>query len=55
MRKASGSQSLEAFLQLPDKRRAGALARMRKAGASLSRIVRLTGTNMVIVRKVLGS
>ena len=33
MKKASGSQNLEAFLYLPDRRREGTLAWMRKAGA----------------------
>ena len=55
MRKASGSQNLEAFLHFPDKRREGTLARMSKAGASLSLIVRQTCTSMAIVRKMLGS
>ena len=55
MRKASSLENPEAFLHLPDKRRAGTLQRMRKAGASFNRIVRLTGTGMAIVRKVVGS
>lgn len=37
MRKASGAMNLEEFLRLPDKRREGALQRMYKAGASLTR------------------
>ena len=41
-------------LRLPDKRRSGALQRMRKAGASLNQIVRLTGTSMARVRKAVG-
>ena len=41
-------------LLLPDKRRADALQRMRKAGASLNQIVRLTGTSMARVRKAVG-
>ena len=40
MRKASGSQNLEAFLHLPDKRWTGTLQRMRKAGASFNQIER---------------
>jgi len=55
MRKASGFENPEVFLHLPDKRRAGTLQRMRKAGAWFNQIVRLTGTGVAIVRKVLGS
>ena len=51
MRKASGSENLETFLHLPDKRRVGTIQRMRRAGASLNQIVRLTGTSMATVRK----
>lgn len=54
MRKASGAMNLEELLRLPDKRREGALQRMRKAGASLNQIVRLTGTSMALVRKAVG-
>ena len=55
MRKASGATNLEEFLRLPDKRRAGALQRMRRAGASLNQIVRLTGTSMALVRQAVNS
>ena len=51
MRKVSGAANLEGFLRLPDKRRQITLQRMRRAGASLNQIVRLTGTSMAIVRK----
>ena len=51
MKKASGASNLETFLFLPDKRRVSTLQRMRKAGASLNQIVRLTGTSMATVRK----
>ena len=51
MRKASGAANLEAFLQLPDKRRANTIVRMRDAGASLRQIVRLTGVSLALVRK----
>ena len=53
MGKASGSQIPEAFLHLPERRRAG--TPQRKACASLSWIARLTGTGMALVRKALGS
>jgi len=36
-------------------RREGTLQRMRRAGASLNQIVRLTGTSMALVRKTVGS
>jgi putative transposase len=55
MQRASGAANLEEFLRLPDNRKAGTLKRMRKAGASLSQIVRLTGTSMSIVRKTIDS
>jgi hypothetical protein len=43
------------LVRLPDNRKAGTLKRMRKAGASLNQIVRLTGTSMSIVRKTIDS
>ena len=55
MRKVSGATSLEEFLRLPDKRRAGALQRMRRTGASLNQIVRLTGTSIALVRRAFNS
>ena len=54
MRKASSASNLETFRDLPDKLRESTLQRMRKAGASLNQIVRLTGTSMATVRKVVG-
>ena len=55
MGKASGLESPEAFPCLPDRHRAGSLQWIRRAGASFNRIVRLTGTGLAIVRKMLGS
>ena len=54
MRKASNASSLETFRDLPDMLRERTLQRMRKAGASLNQIVRLTGTSMAAVRKAVG-
>ena len=54
MKKTFGATNLEAFQHLPDKRREDTLQRMRKAGASLNQIVRLTGVSMEIERKVAG-
>ena len=51
MRRVSGADNLEAFARMPDKHREITLQRMRKAGASLNQIVRLTGNSMAIVRK----
>jgi len=55
MKKASGAANLKAFLRLHDKRREGTLQWMRKAGASLNQIIRLTGTSMALIRKVVNS
>ena len=55
LRKVSGAANLEAFARLSDKRREITLQRMRRAGASLNQIVRLTGTSMAIVRKAVES
>lgn len=53
MQKASGAGNLEEFGHLGAERRAAAVRRMRKAGASLPQIVRITGISMALVRKVL--
>ena len=54
MKKACNTVYPEVFLQLPDIHRVSAIQQMRKAGASLNQIVRLTGTSMAMVRKAIG-
>jgi REP element-mobilizing transposase RayT len=54
MKWACGTANPEVFLHLSDLRRASVIQRMRKAGASLNQIVRLTGTSMALVRKAIG-
>lgn len=55
MKKASGAENPDVFLRLPDKHRAGTLARTRKAGASLNRVIWLTGTGTAIARRAVSA
>lgn len=54
MQKASGAANSEDFARLSDERRAASIRKMRKAGASLPQLVRITGISMALVRKTLG-
>lgn len=53
MHRASGVNHLEAFLLLHQRKRVACIRKMHAAGASLRQLVRLTGTSMALVRKVL--
>ncbi len=53
MNKAAGTAHLEAFQQLSEARQSKAVTRMRKSGASLRQISRLSGINMARVREIL--
>jgi len=53
MNKASGAANTEDYLKLPDSKQGKAIMRMRKSGASLRQISRLTGISLARVRKIL--
>ena len=53
LNKACGAANAEAFLKLPDSKQSSAILRMKKSGASLRQISRLTGISLARVRKIL--
>lgn len=55
MNKAAGAANAEDFQKLADKRQSKTITRMRKSGASLRQISRLSGISLARVRKMLAS
>ncbi|MHC1787225.1 MAG: transposase [Christensenellales bacterium] len=55
MNKTAGASNAEDFQKLPEARQSKAIMRMRKSGASLRQISRLSGISMARVRKILAA